>query len=110
MKKYEAVFILDVRKVEDEGKAFSEEFGKNLESMGGKLIEANEMGRKQFAREIKKRKAGVYLNFVFELDAEKETQIREQFRLDERVLRIMIILFDRPDNVRSTLAAIDVAE
>ena len=30
MKKYEAVFILDVRKVEDEGKAFSEEFGKNL--------------------------------------------------------------------------------
>ena len=43
MKKYEAVFILDVRKVEDEGKAFSEEFGKNLESMGGKLIEANEM-------------------------------------------------------------------
>lgn len=107
MKKYEAVFILDVRKVEDEGKAFSEEFGKNLESMGGKLIEANEMGRKQFAREIKKRKAGVYLNFVFELDAEKETQIREQFRLDERVLRIMIILFDRPAEVRSTLAPVD---
>ena len=29
MKKYEAVFILDVRKVEDEGKAFSEEFFNN---------------------------------------------------------------------------------
>ena len=110
MKKYEAIFILDMRKVEDDGKAFSEEFAKMIQSWGGVVNETNLMGRKQFAREIKKHKAGVYLNFVFELDAEKETQIREQYRLDERVLRIMIILFDRPDNVRSTLAAIDVAE
>ena len=87
-----------------------EEFAKMIQSWGGVVNETNLMGRKQFAREIKKRKAGVYVNFVFELDAEKETQIREQYRLDDRVLRIMIILFDRPDNVRSTLAAIDVAE
>ncbi len=107
MKKYEAIFILDMRKVEDEGKAFSEEFAKMIQNWGGVVNETNMMGRKQFAREIKKRKAGVYLNFVFELDAEKETQIREQFRLDERVLRIMIILFDRPAEVRSTLAPVD---
>ena len=107
MKKYEAIFILDMRKVEDDGKAFAEEFGKMIQNWGGVVNETNMMGRKQFAREIKKRKAGVYLNFVFELDAEKETQIREQFRLDERVLRIMIILFDRPAEVRSTLAPVD---
>ena len=105
MKKYEAIFILDMRKVEDEGKAFSEEFAKLVQSWGGTMVESVMMGKKQFAREIRKRKAGVYLNFVFELDAEKETQIREQYRLDERVLRILIILFDRPANVRSTLAA-----
>lgn len=105
MKKYEAIFILDMRKVEDEGKAFSEEFAKLIQSWGGTMVESVMMGKKQFAREIRKRKAGVYLNFVFELDAEKETQIREQYRLDERVLRILIILFDRPANVRSTLAA-----
>lgn len=105
MKKYEAIFILDMRKVEDEGKAFSEEFGKLIQSWGGNMVESVSMGRRQFAREIRKRKAGVYLNFVFEVDPEKETQIREQYRLDERVLRIMIILFDRPENVRSSLAA-----
>ena len=105
MKKYEAIFILDMRKVEDEGKAFSEEFSKLIQSWGGTMIESVMMGRRQFAREIRKRKAGVYLNFVFEVDPEKETQIREQYKLDERVLRIMIILFDRPENVRSSLAA-----
>ena len=104
MKKYEAIFILDMRKVEDEGKAFSEEFAKLIEGWNGKMVESIGMGRRQFAREIKKRKAGVYLNFVFEVDADKETMIREQYRLDERVLRIMIILFDRPDVVGSTLS------
>ena len=98
MKKYEAVFILDVRKVEDEGKAFSEEFGKNLESMGGKLVEANEMGRKQFAREINKRKAGIYWDFHFELAEDKVNLIKEQYQLDERVLRILTVIDERPEN------------
>lgn len=110
LKKYEAIFILDLRKVEDEGKAFSEEFAKLIQGFGGGINETVLMGRKQFAREIKKRKAGVYVNFVFELDADKETQIRENFRLDERVLRILIINFDRPENVRSTLAPAEATQ
>lgn len=107
MKKYEAVFILDLRKVEDEGKAFSDEFAKLIQSWGGNMVESVAMGRKPFAREIKKRKAGLYWNYVFELDPAKETQIREFFRLDERVVRCMIIVFDRPDQVRSTIAPVD---
>lgn len=99
MKKYEAVFILDIRKVEDEGKAFTEEFGKNLESWGGKLLEANAMGRKQFAREIKKRKAGIYWDYVFELDPLAVIKIRNQYRLDERMIRLLIINFERPEGV-----------
>lgn len=107
LKKYEAIFILDLRKVEDEGKAFAEEFSKLIQGWGGVVNETVAMGRRQFAREINKRKAGVYLNFVFEVEAEKETQIRESYRLDDRVLRIMIINYDRPANVRSTLAPVE---
>lgn len=105
MKKYEAVFILDIRKVDDEGKAFSGEFEALVRGWGGTLTESVSMGRRPFAREIKKRKAGIYLNFVFELEPAKEILIRDQFRLDERVLRILIINFDRPAEVRSTLSA-----
>jgi small subunit ribosomal protein S6 len=99
LKKYEAVFILDMRKVEDEGKAFTEEFSKNIQSWGGKLVETLPMGRKQFAREIKKRKAGVYWDYVFELDPLKAVEIREKYRLDERVIRLLVINYDRPESV-----------
>lgn len=107
MKKYEAVYILDLRKVEDEGKAFSEEFAKKIGEMGGTVNETVLMGRKQFAREINKRKAGVYVNFYFEMDPAKEKDLREVYRLDERVLRILIILDERPAQIRSTLAVVD---
>ncbi len=104
MKKYEAVYILDLRKVDDEGKAFSEEFAAKIGEMGGAVTETVMMGRRQFAREINKRKAGIYLDFVFEMDPAQEKNLREVYRLDERVLRVLIVNFDRPAQVRSTLA------
>ena len=106
MKKYEAVFILDMRKVEDEGKAFSEEFAKNIQGWGGKVVESIPMGRKQFAREIRKRKAGVYWDYVFELDPLKAGEVREKYRLDERVVRILTINYERPDSVPAGQKAI----
>ena len=72
MKKYEAVFILDPRKVDDEGKAFAGQFEQLINGWGGTMIENVAMGRKTFAREIKKRKAGYYFDFVFEVEQAKE--------------------------------------
>ena len=53
MKKYESLFILDVRKVEDEGNALSKEFCSLVESWGGKITSADAMGRLQFSYESK---------------------------------------------------------
>jgi small subunit ribosomal protein S6 len=97
LKKYEAVFILNIRKVEDEGDAFTKEFTAMIKEFGGEMVEAVSMGRKQFAREINKRKAGIYWNYVFTLTADKVIAIRNKFRLDERVVRLMIINYDRPE-------------
>ena len=109
MKKYEAVFILDPRKVDDEGKAFADQFEKLINGWGGTMIENVAMGRKTFAREIKKRKAGYYFDFVFEVDPAKEATLRDEFRLDERVLRFLSIVYDRPEHVRSKLAVPETA-
>ena len=49
MKKYESLFILDVRKVEDEGNALSKEFTALVEGWGGKMTAADPMGRLQFS-------------------------------------------------------------
>lgn len=97
MKKYEAVFILDIRRTDDEGAAFTKEFAELIASLGGKLETATPMGRRQFTYEINKRKAGIYFDFVFELDAEKVLDIKGAYKLDDRVLRNMILLCDRPE-------------
>ena len=96
MKKYEAVFILDIRKADDEGNAFAKEFGELIESLGGKLESVTPMGRRQFTYEINKRRAGLYFDFVFELAAAKVRDIKDKYKLDQRVLRNMIIIYDRP--------------
>ncbi len=96
MKKYEAIFILDIRKVEDEGEAFSKEFAALVESLGGKVEDSIPMGRIQFAYEIEKRKAGIYWNFVFEAGNEANAAILDKYRLDERILRPFITTYDRP--------------
>ena len=71
MKKYEAVFILDIRKTDDEGAAFTKEFAELITSLGGKMESATPMGRRQFTYEINKRKAGIYFDFIFELETAK---------------------------------------
>ena len=101
MKKYEAVFILDIRKADDEGVAFRNELTQLIESLGGKVEAAVAMGRKQFTYEINKRRAGLYFDFIFELAADKVREIKEKYKLDARVLRNMIIVCDRPEDAGS---------
>lgn len=99
MKKYEAVFILDIRKSDDDGAAFCKEFSELLTTLGGTLGETLPMGRKQFTYPINKRRAGLYFDFVFDLEPAGVKAIKEKYRLDERVLRNMILAYDRPEKV-----------
>ena len=104
MKKYEAVFILDIRKVDDEGEAFSKELAALIESLGGKMVAAVSMGRKQFSYDINKRKAGLYWDFLFELDADKVIEIKNKYKLNEKVLRSLIVVSERPEDAPTTVA------
>lgn len=98
MKKYETVFILDERKVQDEGKAFAEGFSSAISGAGGEMVSVTPLGRKQFARAIKKRKAGIYYDFVFNAKESFAKSFSESYKLDERVLRVQIFAYDRPEN------------
>jgi len=98
LKKYEAVFILDIRKTDDEGAAFSKEFSDLIASMGGTMGEAVSMGRRQFTYEIDRHKAGLYYNFFFEVEPAKILEIKDKYKLDQRILRNLIILDERPES------------
>ncbi|MDD3153776.1 MAG: 30S ribosomal protein S6 [Victivallaceae bacterium] len=104
MKKYEAVFIMDIRKVDDEGDALSKEIVGLIESLGGKVTAAVPMGRRQFTYDIEKHKAGIYWDYAFELEEAKVIEIKKKYRLDERVLRNLIVIDERPEAAASKLA------
>lgn len=98
MKKYETIVVLDEKNVTDDGADFLAEFGKLLKGeLGGTVHESVNMGRKQFAREIKKRKTGIYLDVVHEMNPDKEIVLRDKYKLDSRVLRLQTYHYDRPE-------------
>ncbi|MCP4176503.1 MAG: 30S ribosomal protein S6 [bacterium] len=92
---------MDDRKIQDEGKAFKEEFSSMISRAGGEIIKATPLGRKTFAREIKKRKTGFYWDFIFDLTEKEIREIPERYRLDERVLRLQAFVYDRPEDPRA---------
>ncbi len=99
MKKYEAVFILDIRRTDDEGAAFCRGFEELIKSLGGEVEKSVPMGRKQFTYEIDKRRAGLYFDFVFTCETSKVIEIKERYKLDAQVLRNLILIYDRPEGV-----------
>ena len=97
MKKYETVIILDDRKIQDEGKAFVEEFSTKISRAGGEIVKVTSLGRKQFARQMKKRKTGFYWDFTINLDEKEAKKLPTYYNLDERVLRLQNFVYDRPE-------------
>ena len=98
MRTYETVVILDDRRVHDEGVAYGDEFAAMLTAAGGEVIRKKALGRKQFAREMRKRKTGYYWDFIFKLDPAAAAALPEKYKLDERVLRLKCFLYDRPQD------------
>ena len=98
LKKYETVIILDEKKVQDEGKAFAEEFASAVSGAKGEMVNVNLVGRRMFAREIKKHKSGIYLDLVFNAKETFAVGLAEAYKLDSRVLRLQVFNYDRPEN------------
>ena len=96
MRTYEAVFILDNKKVEDGGEAFSKDIEQRVRDLGGKVVKADSLGRKQFARPIGKIRAGLYWDFLIDLDPAQVDTLKEGYRLNSTVLRLQVFTYEPP--------------
>jgi len=96
LRTYEAVFILDERKIEDRGDAFARQVAGHIKELSGKVRERRSMGRRQLAYPIKKRSSGVYWDFVLDLAPDKLGAFEDKYRLDETVLRLVVFHYDPP--------------
>ena len=96
MRTYEAVVVLDEKRLDDDGTAFSKEIASHVKSLGGRVKEANLLGRKSFVRAIGKRRAGTYWTFLLALDPSKIVTFRDRYRLNSAVLRLQVFAREEP--------------
>jgi ribosomal protein S6 len=103
LKKYEAILILDDRKVEGNGSAFVKDVETVIAELGGTEISSECMGRKQFSYPIKKKNAGTYWDIFFTSDESTNKKLLDRYRLSAEVLRLVIFVFERPEKTQLDL-------
>jgi ribosomal protein S6 len=103
LRKYETVFILNDRKFEDGGTAFSAKVEEVLKSCNASGIKKESIGRRAFARQIGKRTHGLYWSFYFTMSPDQVENFQDKFRLEENVLRHVVFNDDRPTGETRTL-------
>lgn len=96
MKIYDVIYILDEKKFEDGGEAFSKEVAAHLKSLGGDVKEVVNMGRKTFAAPVKRQTAGLYWNLVVDLDPAKVLTFEDKYRLNNSILRLKVMYYQAP--------------
>ncbi len=97
MKKYECVLIFDESKLETSGEAAVAAITEFIGTIGGKVVESEDMGRKTFSYPIKKKNSGLYWDLTIELDADKVAGFKSNYRLDESILRMEVFAYERPE-------------
>ena len=93
MAKYEAVFILDPRKVEGNGEAFGATIEEQLKALGAEITRVKCLDKKTFARPIGKHKVGIYWDYVVEMAPHCVAELEDKYRLNQTVLLLCVFNF-----------------
>ena len=91
MKKYEIMFIVKPDMEEVEIKKTADEMKKVLTDSKAKILEEKAMGQRELAYEINKYNTGYYYLYVIEADATAEQEFNRVTRINEKILRSIIV-------------------
>lgn len=91
MKKYELMYILKADLDDEARKAEIEKLHGILTSHGAKITNVNEWGLRDLAYEIKKQNKGYYVVVKVEADVEATKEFDRLTRINNNVLRFLLI-------------------
>ncbi|MBC8453793.1 30S ribosomal protein S6, partial [PVC group bacterium] len=95
MKTYEGLFIFSSSLKDEERKQALEKVYEVLTNAQANVLGKEELGRRSFARPIKKRHSGYYVRVLFESDPQAITKLIARFKLNNDVLRIQLLVADK---------------
>ena len=99
MNKYEIMFIVRPDMEEAQIKKVAEDMKKVLTDKKAKVIEEKAMGQRELAYEIRKFNTGYYYLFVVEANADAEQEFSRVARINESLLRHLIVKVDEEEEV-----------
>jgi small subunit ribosomal protein S6 len=97
MKKYDALFILDIQGREENVTDMIAEIEKEIKAISGKVLGTKKMDRRKFESVAGRLDSGYYLGVDFELVPEKVEALRAKLALNSKIYRQFYL--------RSTLTA-----
>lgn len=94
MKTYDALYIFVGISKDDVLEANLEKALAEVTRLGGNVIAKDSLGKRAFARSMKKRDSGVYVKVRFEIDPLKVKELVNRYRLVEEVFRVQFLAVD----------------
>jgi small subunit ribosomal protein S6 len=94
MKKYDALYIFVGIAKDDALEANLDKALTEVTRLGGNVLSKDSLGRRNFARPMKKRENGVYVKVRMELDPAKVDELVNRYHLVEEVFRVQILAVD----------------
>jgi small subunit ribosomal protein S6 len=97
---YEGLFIFPETLDEDHLDMSINRVKEEIEKLGGSLESTTRMGKKNFARPLKKQKAGHYVVMMVRLDGHKLDAFRKRLKLASDVFRSQIVAAEEAEAVQ----------
>ena len=94
MKKYDGLYIFAGNAKDDVLETSLAKAVAEIERFGGKIESQDILGKRAFARPMRKRENGVYALVRFEMDPLKVKDLVNRYRLVEEVFRVQILADD----------------
>ena len=94
MRKYEVMYILDASMTEEERNAIIAKLHAIITDDGGKVVDVNEWGVREFAYPIEKMTKGYYSVVVFEANPDAIAEFDRIFRIEQSCIRHLVINLD----------------
>ena len=92
MRRYELTGIFPME--EDQHKAGRDQLLADLSANGAEIEKTDEIGERELAYEIKKRKRGRYVLFVIKADPAKITVLDRIFKLNANLIKYLFVRVD----------------
>ncbi|MCX7818897.1 MAG: 30S ribosomal protein S6 [Kiritimatiellae bacterium] len=96
MRRYEGMFIFPERMKDEQLDAAIETVKTEIEKAGGSVTATTRLGRRTFARTLKRETAGHYVVITFDLEPEKLQSLSERWRLSPDVFRFRVFRAEAP--------------